>query len=284
MGLCWPIQIPPTQKAVLISLADQANDHGSCWPSISGIAERTCFGRTAVIEAIKWLEQAGLISMEKTFGRTNRYQLNITKLRQRDIEPVRLPDQSASRTSPPDVPPPVRLPDQSASRTSPPDVPPPVRLPDQPVRLPDPNRKEPSIDKKEKNARIKKSPELTADDLLADGLAQELAEAFIAHRKEKRARLTELAWSMLKAEALKAGWNLADAVLKTIHRNWITFEAEYVAGQSSGRGPPADGETAYQRSMRKKVAAFAPSIAARQPGALNTVEQEFTDGQFKLIA
>jgi len=265
MGLCWPIQIPPTQKAVLISLADQANDHGSCWPSISGIAERTCFGRTAVIEAIKWLEQAGLISMEKTFGRTNRYQLNITKLRQRDIEPVRQTDQSASRTSPLNVPPPVRLPDQ-------------------PVRLPDPNRKEPSIDKKEKNAQHKKVAELKASDLVADGIAQELAEAFIAHRKAKRAVLSEIAWSMLKAEALKAGWLLSDAVLKTIHRNWITFDADYVPSQSNGRGPPADGETAYQRSMRKKVATFAPSIAARQPGSLNTVEQEVTDGQFKLIA
>lgn len=101
MGLCWPLQLPPTAKAVLISLADQANDQGVCWPSLPGIVERTCFGRTAVIEAIRWLETAGLLSVDKAVGRQNRYLLQLDRLRQRCLdEPVRQTNPSGRRTPP----------------------------------------------------------------------------------------------------------------------------------------------------------------------------------------
>ena len=40
MRSCWPLQMPPTPKAVLISLADNASDEGECWPSIPTICER----------------------------------------------------------------------------------------------------------------------------------------------------------------------------------------------------------------------------------------------------
>lgn len=75
MAGCWPLQMPPTPKAVLISLADQANDQGVCWPAISTICERTCFGKTAVIDAIKWLEEHGLIAADRSNGRHTSYQV-----------------------------------------------------------------------------------------------------------------------------------------------------------------------------------------------------------------
>ncbi|HEY1034599.1 MAG TPA: helix-turn-helix domain-containing protein [Pseudoxanthomonas sp.] len=73
MGKCWPLQMPPTPKAVLISLADNANDHGECFPSITTICTRTCFKRTAVIEAIQWLEQNGLLVADRSNGRHTTY-------------------------------------------------------------------------------------------------------------------------------------------------------------------------------------------------------------------
>lgn len=73
MGKCWPLQMPPTPKAVLMSLADNANDHGECFPSITTICTRTCFGRTAVIEAIQWLEQNGLLVADRSNGRHTTY-------------------------------------------------------------------------------------------------------------------------------------------------------------------------------------------------------------------
>src|SRR5690606_29236448 len=143
MAACWPLQMPPTQKAVLISLADNANDHGDCWPSLSTITMRTCFGKTAVIAAIRWLEEHGALEADRSNGRHTRYRLtpdlfNLSAsrtgtagepVRQADRleggEPVREANRSVSRTGSADGQ------NLSASRTG-------------PVRQADTNRKEPS--------------------------------------------------------------------------------------------------------------------------------------------
>lgn len=127
MAKCWSLQMPPTAKAVLVSLADNANDHGECWPSIPTICERTCFGKTAVIAAIQWLEDHGAVQADRSNGRHTRYCVT-----------PELFDPSASRTGTADKPVrqaiqtrPPRGVDPSASRTG-------------PVRQADSNRQEPS--------------------------------------------------------------------------------------------------------------------------------------------
>ncbi len=123
MGLCWPLSMRPPAKAVLIALADMANDEGFCWPSIDRICERTCYGRTAVIEAIGWLESAGIVRANRTNGRKTTYWVEPEKFAADAAgEPSpNAPDQSATRTGPPGVP--VR----HANPTSPPRGPVPVR-------------------------------------------------------------------------------------------------------------------------------------------------------------
>lgn len=65
MSQCWPLQgMTAAQKAVLISLADQANDEGVCWPSVGSIAKRTCLSSRAVQEAIAWLHEARIVQRE----------------------------------------------------------------------------------------------------------------------------------------------------------------------------------------------------------------------------
>lgn len=76
MSQCWPIEgISPAQKAVLISLADQANDDGYCWPSVGTIAKRTCLSERAVQGAIKWLHEAGLLGASERRGTSSVYQI-----------------------------------------------------------------------------------------------------------------------------------------------------------------------------------------------------------------
>lgn len=129
MAACWPLQVPPSPKSVLISLADNANDAGVCWPSIPKICERTCLGRTAVINAIKWLEDAGLVTADRSNGRHTTYQIDLSAVKQGALfdvpKPVREANQSAMRTST------AGGPNQSARRTG-------------PVREADSNRHEPS--------------------------------------------------------------------------------------------------------------------------------------------
>lgn len=76
MSLCWPLQgMSGPQKAVLISLADNANDEGVCWPSVARIAERTCLGERTVQSAIKWLGVSGILSFRERMGRSTMYTL-----------------------------------------------------------------------------------------------------------------------------------------------------------------------------------------------------------------
>lgn len=124
--LCRPLQMSATQKAVLMCLADFAHDDGRDWHSIAAIVAWTCLGKTAVIEALKWLEAQGLIVVDRRVGTRNQTVLQADRIREQakaSTSPPRAPvdqqDQSATRTG--SLAKPVRHANGSAKRTSPPD-------------------------------------------------------------------------------------------------------------------------------------------------------------------
>lgn len=94
MAACWPLDIPSTQKFVLISLADNANDNGVCWPSVPTICRRTCLHRATVLRAITWLTEAGYLSVSRDTGRHNSYRINVKN----NPQPVAERDGSRSAT------------------------------------------------------------------------------------------------------------------------------------------------------------------------------------------
>lgn len=53
--------MPPTQKFILIALADNANDEGLCYPFISGIENKTGYSKKTIISNINKLEEAGYL-------------------------------------------------------------------------------------------------------------------------------------------------------------------------------------------------------------------------------
>jgi hypothetical protein len=119
MALCWPLQMRPPAKAVLVSLADMANDEGYCWPTIDKLCERTCYGRTAVIEAVAWLESRGAVRASRSNGRKTTYWVEPGKFTAQaddaaQAAPNNPPNQSATRTGAP------RGPVRHADPTSPP--------------------------------------------------------------------------------------------------------------------------------------------------------------------
>lgn len=76
MSRCWPLQgMSPAQKSVLISLADNANDEGVCWPSVATISKRTCVSERAVRNALRWLEEVKLLASHQRTGRSTWYTL-----------------------------------------------------------------------------------------------------------------------------------------------------------------------------------------------------------------
>lgn len=74
MSACWDLQgMTPAQKAVLVSLADQANDSGVCWPGIKTIERRTCLSERAVQEALRWLQTTGAVYRDYQPNKTTVY-------------------------------------------------------------------------------------------------------------------------------------------------------------------------------------------------------------------
>ena len=72
----WKIQsLSSTQKFVFISLADQANDEGICYPTIRSISKRTSLSDRAIRAAIKHLEKNNFLRVEKVPGRASNYVL-----------------------------------------------------------------------------------------------------------------------------------------------------------------------------------------------------------------
>ena len=116
-----------TQKLILISLADNANDQGVCWPSIDYMALRCDLSRQAVINQIEHLTKLGFIKVRKSDGHVNVYEFLPF-----DAVPVNAVDPSTPLT------PPVNAVDPHPSTPLTP-----------PVNAVDPNRKEPPFEPSE---------------------------------------------------------------------------------------------------------------------------------------
>lgn len=226
MNACWGLKMPPTAKSVLMSLADQANDAGDAWPSIDTIAERTCWNRATVIEAIKWLESAKAIQANRDNGRRTTYQLtpelfdpNVPATSRRATSraerPVPAIDQSGKATG--ESARPVGQ-DDLTSRA---ERPHPSGKTTQPVGQNDTIPKEPSINPQEPKPRAKKT-----DDALPEGFA----EFWDAYPRKDSKRDAIKAWgqlslainSELRADVMAglAGWRK--------HPTWIKGERQYI--------------------------------------------------------
>lgn len=69
-----------TQKLVLWSLADMANDYAEAWPTAITVGEDSCISERAVRDAMDALEAAGFITGERAKGRATRWVLNLDRL------------------------------------------------------------------------------------------------------------------------------------------------------------------------------------------------------------
>jgi len=208
MSACWPLQMPSAAKAVLMSLADNANDQGVCWPSQPHIAMRTCLSVRAVRNAIKWLESSGYLSVDRSNGRHATYELHPTPARGAAPAPDAAPARGAAEPRH--------------------EVPQPRHQVPQPRHQVPPNHKEPS-----RTVRSNRQDGGSPADLLPD-VPADVARDYIAIRKAKKAPLTETAVAGLLRESEKAGITLADAIRICCERGWVGFKADWVTGENAG--------------------------------------------------
>lgn len=77
MSSCWDLHgISPPQKLVLLSLADQSNDVGVCWPSAASTATRTGLNERSVRRAISDLESRGHLTRKFQTGKPTYYHIH----------------------------------------------------------------------------------------------------------------------------------------------------------------------------------------------------------------
>ena len=198
MSQCWPIDgISPAQKAVLISLADQANDDGYCWPSVGTIAKRTCLSERAVQGAIKWLHSAGLLSSDERRGTSSVYR--ITPAAYAPPQEMRTADAAprGAGNAPPH---------QQMLHPTPADAAP---KPSMNRQL---NRKEPKDNRADAPGFV-----------LPDWIPVDTWAAFMETRKTKKAKSTDYALSLIVkslADFKAAGYNPVDILNASIKAGW----------------------------------------------------------------
>jgi hypothetical protein len=90
----WEANLPTTTKIVLISLADQANDSGYCWPSVQTLCKRTGLSERSVFKQLTELERLGFLTRKSRLGHSSIYVLdcgvnnhNATQTPARDAPP-----------------------------------------------------------------------------------------------------------------------------------------------------------------------------------------------------
>lgn len=147
MSACWPLQgMSSVQKSVLISLADNANDDGVCWPSVATISVRTCLSERAVRNAIRWLEDSKILHSNQRNGRSTWYTITVDGYHPGTTCPpapdADLPRHQMPPTPAPDADHPGTTCPQNRNRTSnepslePEESPQAAPTPDQPIRIP----------------------------------------------------------------------------------------------------------------------------------------------------
>ena len=82
MGAIFDLEIPSTEKLVLLAMADHARDDGTgCYPSIERLARKTSQSRRGVQGIMRRLENSGLIAPERISRgrRSTEYRITLDK-------------------------------------------------------------------------------------------------------------------------------------------------------------------------------------------------------------
>lgn len=199
MSQVWESDLPPTERFVMLCLADHADDMAqSCYPSVSRLCKRTGFKQRAVQNAIKSLTEKGYLTVKKNAGQGN---ANVYVI---DATP-------ALNAPPQEMHPRIKC------------TPPPHLMPITPaLNAPKPSRtvKEPS---EVNRARA----------IIAEVIGEDLAGEFLKSRKALRKPLTtEHAAKLFVAELAKCSDPIA-ATNKAILKGWQTVYPEKTHGKPS---------------------------------------------------
>jgi hypothetical protein len=272
------MQMPMVAKAVYISLADNANDHGVCWPSIPTIAKRVCAAERTVFKAIKWLEENQLLVKEPSQGKSTRYKLTPEQYAPlNDVHPCTTFTQPLHDVHPTPAPRAVDPcttftqtviePSEKHKRT--------VIEKTQSVIFGNPDESQNNHKPLTINQNIDK-PAKSGLVNLFHGVSDEVKNDFIALRKAKKAPVTATAIKGIEREAIKAKLTLEQALEICCSNGWTGFKADWLQKTTK------QAESFYERDQRlaaERMAEIGTGLVAAKPPTWTPTEID-DDGTF----
>lgn len=224
----WRQDVRPTQKLVLLSLADRAGENHECHPSIARLEADTGLYRETVMEAITDLESAGLLIVDRQLGKGNRYQL--VGVDDRHNQSVKADRSSTENQS-----------GKPVGKNRP-------EKADQSGKADTTSREKPTTTSREKptlnlpsepiNESKNKRSGVAAHVARPESVSESVWEDFLALRKAKRAAMTQTALNGFVREAQKAGMALQDVLELCCAKGWQGFEAAWVVPKTTGAAVP----------------------------------------------
>jgi hypothetical protein len=223
----------PTERLVMLALADHADDQGRCYPSNSRLCDRTGLSERAVRQNIRALESGGFLSVQIGAGQAGANVYIVRPQGGQEMPPAGNAPGTPCRSGG------HLVPDRGAA-----DAP-----------KPSGTIKEPSD--------ISKTREAAA--LLEAWAGPEAVASFIAYRRKSKGKALTLTASKRLAENLKAifqaGGNPDDALGMAEERGWLTIEPDWyfnAKGKHHGNRPSAPDNPTL-RAIARAASAFEAS-------------------------
>jgi hypothetical protein len=125
MSIVWELDLSPSEKLVLLALADQASDEGrQCWPSVARIVQRCGLAERTVRQVLGALEDRGHLTRHHRDGNSTHYRVHPRRprtpaaaalRRELPVTPAAAAGKSSGTVKPKTIPPPAgrasRVPD-----------------------------------------------------------------------------------------------------------------------------------------------------------------------------
>lgn len=242
MTLAWTAPIPAGRKLVLLSLADNANDRGECYPSIESVSERCGLSVRAVQGHIADLESAGFLSREKRVARSNLFTLHPRRFCTPQIlHPAESAPSAPAESAPPqNLHPAESAPYPAESAPHPAESAPSVPAESAPITV-----IEPSIEPSLKDNPAKNRGDVAAKVFGLIDVDQQVLADYFALRKKRKADVTATVVDDLRKQAALAGMSVEDAMRLQLRRGWTGFDAAWA---KAGDAPAAAAKTASRHS------------------------------------
>ena len=237
MVWAWQQECRPTQRLVLLALANRAGENHECFPSIERLRKDTGLYRETIMAAISALENAGLIIVTRANGRGNRYTL---------VGVPDKPNQSAKA-------------DRSgkADRFGNPDCTSPEKPTGTSLEKPIQNLSVESIKNRKKKSDASPSRAISLDHL-PDGISRDAAQEFIDHRNQLKKPLTQGALDRAMDLTISVGKKLKmhpdDVIRATVDAGWSQINQDWINTRLSKQSKQASDSEKVTREMIEKMA------------------------------